>query len=129
MTREEMVAALNKKCDEYASCSADENHVCPMWKSEEGCLMDNTPVESLYNSIFNNPNNQVHHPSHYNQGDIECIDAMVAAYGKEAVAHFCICNAFKYIWRTEHKNGMEDVDKANWYINKYKELKSVEVTQ
>lgn len=65
----------------------------------------------------------VNHPSHYNQGDIECIDAMTAAFGKEAVAHFCICNTFKYIWRTEHKNGEEDIDKALWYFRKYKELK------
>lgn len=65
----------------------------------------------------------VNHPSHYTQGGVECIDAMVAAFGKEAVANFCICNAFKYVWRTKHKNGKEDVDKALWYLNKYEELK------
>lgn len=70
--------------------------------------------------------NSVNHPSHYNQGGIECIDAMVAAYGKEAVKHFCMCNAFKYIWRADHKNGKEDIDKAIWYLNKFKELKSIE---
>lgn len=64
----------------------------------------------------------VNHPSHYNQGGIECIDAMVAAFGKEAVATFCHINAFKYLWRTEHKNGLQDIDKAIWYLNKYKEL-------
>lgn len=65
----------------------------------------------------------VNHPSHYTQGGIECIDAMIAAFGKEAVSNFCLCNAFKYIWRTKHKNGEEDVDKALWYLDKYKELK------
>ena len=64
----------------------------------------------------------VTHPDHYNQGGIECIDAMVSAFGKEATAHFCIINAFKYCWRSEHKNGFEDIDKAIWYLNKYKEL-------
>lgn len=68
----------------------------------------------------------VSNPSHYTQGNIECIDAMVAAFGKEAVATFCLCNAFKYCWRTEHKNGMEDVDKAIWYLNKRKELIAIE---
>ena len=67
-------------------------------------------------------NDPVSHPSHYTQGGIECIDAMVAAYGKQAVSYFCLCNAFKYVWRTEHKNGKEDLDKAIWYIKKYKEL-------
>ena len=71
-----------------------------------------------------NENNPVTHPSHYTQGNIECIDAMVSAFGKEATANFCHLNAFKYLWRTEHKNGLQDIDKAIWYLNKYKELKS-----
>ena len=65
---------------------------------------------------------KVQHPAHYTQGSIECIDAMIAAYGNEAVKHFCQCNAFKYLWRFEHKNKIEDLDKSLWYINKYKEL-------
>lgn len=65
---------------------------------------------------------EVIHPNHYNQGGIECWDAMEAAYGKEAVKHFCILNAFKYIWRADHKNGIQDLDKAVNYINKVKEL-------
>lgn len=67
--------------------------------------------------------NPVSHPSHYTQGGIECIQAMEAAYGKEAVATFCLLNAFKYLWRSEHKNGLEDIKKAEWYLNKYKELR------
>lgn len=63
---------------------------------------------------------RVNHPNHYAQGDIECIDAMQAAFGKQAVMCFCICNAFKYIWRHNDKNGMEDIAKAKWYlINMY----------
>ena len=68
----------------------------------------------------------VNHPSHYTQGGIECIQAMEAAFGKEAVATFCHLNAFKYLWRSEHKNGLQDIDKAVWYLNKFKELKSNE---
>lgn len=64
----------------------------------------------------------VNHPSHYNQGGIECIDAMVSAFGTEAVSNFCIVNAFKYVWRSKLKNGTEDIDKAIWYLNKVKEL-------
>lgn len=67
-------------------------------------------------------NTPVNHPEHYNQGGIECIDAMISAFGNEAVAHFCIVNAFKYVWRASDKNGMEDIDKAIWYLNKFKEL-------
>ena len=64
----------------------------------------------------------VEHPNHYNQGNIECIDAMFAAFGYNVVASFCVCNAFKYVWRHMHKNGIEDIEKAIWYLNKYKEL-------
>lgn len=66
--------------------------------------------------------NAVNHPSHYNQGGIECIDAMIAAYGKEATGVFCVLNAFKYLWRAEHKNGKEDIEKAIWYLKKRLEL-------
>lgn len=62
-------------------------------------------------------------PKHYTSGSIECIDAMEAAYGTQAVMWFCICNAFKYQWRFEQKNGVEDLKKAQWYQNKYIELK------
>lgn len=64
----------------------------------------------------------VNNPQHYTNGNIECIDAMISAYGKEAVMDFCKCNAFKYQWRFDKKNGVEDIKKAQWYQNKYIEL-------
>lgn len=67
-------------------------------------------------------NDPVNHPNHYSSGGIDCIDAMIAAYGKESVKQFCKCNAFKYQWRFDKKNGKEDLDKAQWYQNKFLEL-------
>ena len=64
----------------------------------------------------------VNHPSHYNTGKYECIDVMVEVFGVEAVQHFCQCNAFKYLYRTNRKNGLEDMKKAQWYIDKYIKL-------
>ena len=64
----------------------------------------------------------VNHPSHYNQGKYECIDVMVETFGQEAAQNFCLLNAFKYIWRAKNKNGMEDVNKAIWYLNKLVDL-------
>ena len=40
----------------------------------------------------------------------------------ESVKHFCQCNAFKYVYRMNRKNGTEDAQKAVWYLNKYLEL-------
>lgn len=67
-------------------------------------------------------NKNVDHPSHYKGDKFECIDVMEEVYGKDAVKHFCILNAFKYIYRQNKKNGTEDVEKALWYLNKYIEL-------
>ena len=64
----------------------------------------------------------VERPRHYASTSIECIDAMVETQGPEAVKDFCICNAFKYLWRHNAKNGDEDVRKANWYLNKAVEI-------
>lgn len=55
-------------------------------------------------------------------GKYQCIDVMEETQGIEAVKDFCICNAFKYIYRHSHKNGLEDVKKAVRYLNKYIEL-------
>ena len=58
-------------------------------------------------------------PDHYKSStSLECIEAMQIAFGREAVLHFCLCNAFKYIWRWKNKNGEEDLNKAQWYIRK-----------
>lgn len=67
-------------------------------------------------------NDNVNHPSHYETGNFECIDVMLETQGKESVLDFCVCNAFKYIYRHNNKNGIEDIKKAKWYLDKYIEL-------
>ena len=61
----------------------------------------------------------VNHPKHYTQGKIECIDAIEAAVselsGLDAV---CTANIIKYVWRWKHKNGSQDLRKAQWYLEK-----------
>lgn len=64
---------------------------------------------------------QVNHPTHYNTGSIECIDAMQSAFGDEAVIQFCKLNAFKYVWRAGNKEAnteVDDLQKAQWYLSK-----------
>lgn len=58
-------------------------------------------------------------PDHYkNQTSLECIEAMEIIFGRDAVIDFCRCNAWKYIWRWKHKNGQEDLRKADWYLTR-----------
>ena len=65
----------------------------------------------------------VNHPPHYETNGIECIDAMRASQGDRAVKDFCVCNAFKYIWRSSHKGSeIQDLEKAVWYLNKAIEI-------
>lgn len=68
----------------------------------------------------------VNHPSHYETGKFECIDVMQEVFGVEAVKDFCLCNAFKYLYRCKRKNGLEDLKKCQWYINKFIELEEGE---
>ena len=65
----------------------------------------------------------INHPAHYEGNtSLECIDVMEIAFGQEAVAKFCLCNAFKYLWRYKHKGGAEDVQKAEWYLNHFESI-------
>lgn len=66
-------------------------------------------------------NDNVNHPNHY-QGANECIDVMEAMFGREAVKAFCRCNAFKYRFRADKKNGAEDIKKAEWYETRLIEM-------
>ena len=66
----------------------------------------------------------VHHPKHYcRDGAMESIEEMLMVFGKEAVMHFCLLNAWKYRYRAANKNGDEDIRKSDWYMAKYAELK------
>lgn len=83
-------------------------------------VIDDTPgvaevVEQHGETVKPDP---VNRPNHYTSGGIECIDAMTAAFGDEAVKDFCLCNAFKYLWRHRNKNGLEDLKKAQWYLSR-----------
>lgn len=68
----------------------------------------------------------VDHPAHYNQGKYECIDEMIALFGVEVVKGFCRCNVYKYKYRANMKNGEEDIEKAEWYMDKLMELEGNE---
>ena len=58
-------------------------------------------------------------PDHYKkETSLECIESMELIFGKDAVYDFCVCNAWKYIWRWKNKNGVEDLKKAEWYVNR-----------
>lgn len=70
-------------------------------------------------------NDIVSHPSHYCTGKFECIDVMLEVFGVEKVKAFCQLNAFKYMYRSDRKNSIEDIQKAEWYLKKLQELSNL----
>jgi hypothetical protein len=64
-------------------------------------------------------NDPVDHPSHYTQGDIECIDAIRAALGLAGFVAYCKGNAIKYAWRAGAKDATaQDLRKGAWYLTR-----------
>ena len=59
----------------------------------------------------------VNSPPHYNQAGIECIDAIRAATG-DGYEYYLQGNIIKYLWRYRYKNGVQDLEKAQWYLQK-----------
>ena len=63
----------------------------------------------------------VNTPEHYRKGNIECIEAMEEMASDTEMKPFYAylwINTFKYLWRWPYKNGLEDLKKARWYLDK-----------
>lgn len=61
----------------------------------------------------------VNNPAHYNQNSIECIEAITAMTGTmKGASAYMSGNILKYLWRHEFKNGLEDLQKAQWYLDR-----------
>ena len=67
----------------------------------------------------------VNNPKHYNEGDIECIDAMKAMLTKEEFIGFLRGNSFKYRWRFKYKDDFEDTG-ISWDSDKLRSRKRTE---
>ena len=118
-TRDEMVRTLVKFCDDCNGCD-----VCLLEKFSGGVICDfdewsDDKLAIAYDHVYKNSPDMVNHPKHYIQGGIECIDALKAAtVGKRGIEAVCVANVIKYLWRYEEKNGIEDIRKAKWYIER-----------
>ena len=85
-------------------------------------LKDYSNTDKMTKKIWNDILDNVEHPSHYCRGGIECIDAIEASLGKDEFTGFLRGNIIKYVWRYKDKNGLEDLKKAQWYLNKLIEV-------
>lgn len=60
----------------------------------------------------------VNYPKHYTTGKYECIDVLEDWMTYQEFKGFLKGNVLKYIHRYKYKNGLEDLKKAQWYLNK-----------
>lgn len=60
----------------------------------------------------------VNNPSHYGQGKIEAIDYIKDSLTKEEYIGYLRGNIAKYLHRWRYKNGLEDLKKAQWYLER-----------
>lgn len=87
--------------------------------------------------MYESTDKMVSHPSHYqSKSGLEVINVIEAfTEGLEGIEAVDTANAIKYICRWKDKNGVQDLEKAVWYIhhlidhlNKEDEQKRVELT-
>ena len=65
----------------------------------------------------------VNNPPHYNKYGVECIEAIQSATG-EGYEYYLQGNIIKYLWRYRYKNGVQDLEKAQWYLSRLIEIKN-----
>jgi hypothetical protein len=65
----------------------------------------------------------VNHPEHYTNSSIETID-MIESVTAEGFHYYLEGNIMKYLTRYRHKNGIQDLKKAQWYLNKLIEVQN-----
>ena len=82
-------------------------------KKEEGTWTTNFIAD-----VVNETCREINNPSHYNSGDVECIDGIEASLSKEEFEGYLHGNIIKYVWRFKYKGGVKDLQKAEWYLKK-----------
>jgi hypothetical protein len=92
--------------DEVSECPGG---VCPVpWATKE-----EAPVIQ---------DDQVNHPSHYTDGEIECIEAIESQQTLEEFRGYLKGNIAKYLWRERLKGGVQSLKKAQWYLDRLIQL-------
>lgn len=66
-------------------------------------------------SMENENNDKINNPAHYTVGGIETLDYIKAKV--KDYPSYVAGNILKYVSRYEHKNGIEDLKKAQFYLN------------
>ena len=82
------------------------------------------PADGLLDKQMFPEEDPVDHPPHYNKGGMEAID-YIEQQLEDGFSDYLEGNVLKYIHRWRYKNGIEDLRKAQWYLNKLIETNTV----
>lgn len=107
-------------CDE-CQCEKEPLKMTYMYDGLQPTLLDAGSVPEFEDYIEYKPipsKESVNHPEHYNPGVYEAIN-VIEHYN----LGFHLGNSVKYILRAgkKHNNVKEDIEKAIWYLERYKE--------
>ena len=117
LTKNKIYDVIKKDWTSY-EIENDFGKIC----SYTSALFEVVTIDEMTKPNINDILDNVEHPSHYCRGGIECIDAIEASLGKDEFTGFLRGNIIKYVWRYKDKNGLEDLKKAQWYLNKLIEV-------
>lgn len=107
----ETVPVVTEKAEPTIKIALDK--LTTIADSEFEKALENGTVKLVYET----EHDAVNHPSHYTAGGIECIDCIKSALGENFMG-FLIGNVIKYAYRYRNKNGLEDLKKARWYLDR-----------
>jgi len=121
-----LLSEMSEDRDNWRQTAEQAKQAILELEEERSVLVETIEKATLSESLYSPPhhllreeNDNVNHPAHYTAGGIECIDAIDAALTGVSGGHaYATGAAIKYLWRWQRKNGVEDLRKAVWYINR-----------
>ena len=89
-------------------------------EEEEPLKKGQSTLGKTYSKLINSAMvDNINNPEHYNQGAVECIEAIEAMLSPDEFIGYLRGNSLKYRWRMRYKGSpIEDQKKAAWYENK-----------
>ena len=97
----------------------DESYSTYSAKGEKDVWM--VVEQDISDLTFDTPSKEpdmVNSPAHYGSGSIECIEYIEDFLTTEEFIGYLRGNIAKYLHRFRYKNGIEDLRKAEWYLNR-----------
>ena len=96
----------------------DEDYYAEDEEGEGYFVIDQEISDVAFNTPCQDAPDMVNSPAHYGSGSIECIEYIQDFLTTEEFIGYLRGNIAKYLHRFRYKNGIEDLRKAEWYLNR-----------